>query len=60
MFGYYCTGMKNLCKDFTCNVEETEKGLTISITSEDPKKVEALKTLHKSYRELCGDDCCCC
>lgn len=53
-----CPDFKDLCKTFACKVEETEKGLTISFTSDDPKKAQALKTLHKSYQELCGDSCC--
>jgi hypothetical protein len=60
MFGCCGADTKDWCKDFTCKVEETDKGLTITVTSDDPKKVEALKTLRKSYRELCGDNCCCC
>jgi hypothetical protein len=59
MFGC-CTDMRNVCKNFTCEVKETEKGLIITITSDDPKKVEALKTLRASCRELCGEDYCCC
>ena len=58
MFGC-CADLRDLCKHFTCQVEETEKGLILSVTSDDPKKVEALKTLRKSYRELCSDSCCC-
>jgi hypothetical protein len=41
-----CCGVDT--KDW-CKVEETDKGLTITVTSDDPKKVEALKTLRKSY-----------
>ena len=50
---------KDLCKHFVCKIEEAEKGLIITLTSDDPKKVKALKTMVESCKELCGDNCCC-
>ena len=56
----FSCGTTDFCKDFNCKVEETEKGITVTITGDDPKKVEALKTMIKSSKELCGcDDKCC-
>lgn len=54
-----CCGSENFCKDFSCEVKETDAGLTITVKGDDPKKVEALKTMFKAYKELGGDNCCC-
>ncbi|MFQ5500463.1 MAG: hypothetical protein ACE5FH_12410 [Candidatus Zixiibacteriota bacterium] len=50
---------KDLCEKFDCKVEESDNGLTINLTSDDPKKAYALKQLFKASKELCGDACCC-
>ncbi|MFQ5454206.1 MAG: hypothetical protein ACE5D6_08475 [Candidatus Zixiibacteriota bacterium] len=54
-----CFDAKDIWKDFSCKVEDNDKGITVTITGDDPKKVEALKTMLKSAKELCSDNCCC-
>lgn len=49
---------KDLCNSFACKVEQTDKGLTITLTSDDPQKVKALKAMVESCKELCADNCC--
>ncbi len=49
---FCCGDSADFCKDFSCNVEETDKGFTISVTSDDPEQVEKLKAKMKS---CCGD-----
>ncbi len=58
MFGCCST---NFCKDFKFNFEDTDKGVIIKVTGDDPKKVEALKSMLKSCNELCdcNDEKCC-
>ena len=61
-FMFNCSGdQKDLCKDFNCKVEQTDKGLNISIEGDDPKKIVALKKMFEASKELCcGDDKSCC
>ena len=45
----FCSGTpEDLCKGSSCKFEETDKGFTITVTSDDPKMVEQLKTMMKS------------
>lgn len=48
-----CEGGSDLCKDFTCNVEKTENGFTISFTGENKEKIEKL---HQYMNDCCRDD----
>lgn len=50
---------KEFCKDFECRAEETEKGITIKITTKDSEKAKALKEMLKAHKTLCGDSCLC-
>lgn len=43
----------------SCQIESTDKGYTITLTSDDPKKAEALKKLAEAKKELCCDSGCC-
>lgn len=58
MFGF-CCGSRDIWKNFSCKVQETESEITIAISGDEPKKVEGLKAMLRSVRELCPDDCCC-
>jgi len=42
------TSAENLGEGLECKVEETDKGYTISVTSDDPEKLEQLKAMMKS------------
>ena len=53
-----CSIPVDLCRQFNCKVEEIDKGISVSFTSDDKAKAEALKNLVKSYRALGGDECC--
>lgn len=53
-----CNTNVDLCRQFDCSVEEIDNGICLKFTSSDKKKAEALKTLMKAQRDLCGDDCC--
>jgi|GEM_PF-6921495 len=44
---------ENLCEGLSCNVEQTDQGYTISVTSDDPEKLKQLKEKMKS---CCGSD----
>jgi hypothetical protein len=53
-----CSLPVDLCKQFDCKVEEIDGGVCFSFTSDDKKKAEALKSMMKACRDLCGDECC--
>ena len=48
---------KSMCKDFNCKVQETEDGIQISLSPKDSSKAEALKSMVKACKELCGCEC---
>ena len=50
-----CGSTENLCKDISCKVEETDKGICFSVTSDDPEQVKLLKSKVKS---CCSQDDC--
>jgi len=55
-----CPCVKCLCvlKDkFDFDVSETDKGISININPKDPKKVDALKSLLRGIKGLCGACC---
>lgn len=54
-----CGDSVNLCQDFSCSFEETDKGFTISVTSDDPEKVEKLKAKMKSCCDSSDSKSCC-
>ena len=54
-----CGGSDDLTQDFSCSFEETEKGFTFSVTSDDPEKVEKLKARMKSCCDSSSDESCC-
>jgi len=54
-----CGDSADLCKDVSCKVEETENGITFSVTSDDPEKVEELKAKMKSCCETSDSKSCC-
>ena len=45
------TTSENLCEGLSCKVEETDKGVCICLTSDDPEKVKQIKEKMKS---CCG------
>lgn len=50
----FCCGTdEDLCKDVTCKIDETENGFTFTVTSDNPERVEKLKSMMKS---CCSDD----
>ena len=57
MFGC-CVPNVSLGKEFSCSVEEIDGGVRVSLTTDDKKRAEALKSLLKAYCELRCDDCC--
>ncbi len=54
-----CGDSADLCKDVSCKVEEIENGITFSITSDDPEKVEKLKAKMKSCCGSSDSECSC-
>ena len=54
-----CGDSANLCQDVSCKVEETENGITFTVTSDDPAKVEKLKAKLKSCCDTSDDKSCC-
>lgn len=50
---FCCGSEKNLCEDLLCKIEETDKGICFSMTSDDPEKVKMLKSRIKS---CCSQD----
>ena len=54
-----CGDSADLCKDASCKVEEIENGITFSITSDDPEKVEQLKAKMKSCCGSSNSESCC-
>ena len=54
-----CGDSVDLCQDVSCKVEEIEKGITFTITSDDPKKVEKLKLKVQSCCDSSENKCCC-
>ena len=58
-----CTGSSDLCQKFSCKVENTDKGILISLEGDDPKQVEALQKMVESCQTLCcesekKENCC--
>ena len=53
------TTAENLCEGLTCKVEETDKGICISLTSDDPSKVKRIKEKLTSCCDS-GDSKSCC
>ena len=49
-----CIDKQNLCEDYSCKVEKTEKGISLSFSSDDKEKVAQL---HK-MSESCTPQCC--
>ena len=56
MSGCCCCGTDS---GVSCKIEETDNGYKLVITSDDPKKAEALKKLAEARKELCSDSNCC-
>ena len=52
---FCCSSKENFCEDFSCKVEKNEKGLIISLLSDDKEKVEALQSMMENAKKLC---CC--
>jgi hypothetical protein len=48
---------QSMCKDFNCQVRETEEGIQINLSPKDPSKAPALKSMVKACKELCDCDC---
>ena len=40
-----CVNMADLCKDIDLNVKKTDKGVTITIETDDPEKVKAMMVM---------------
>ena len=56
---FCCGDDADICKDFSCSIEEHEKGITFTATSDDPEKVEKLKAKMKSCCDSSDDKSCC-
>jgi len=54
-----CGGSGEHDSAVSCKFEEIETGFKIVVSSDDPKKAEALKKLAQAKKELCGESCCC-
>ena len=53
-----CVKCLRMIKDeFNFNVTENDKGISINISPKDPNKVEALKSLLRGIKGLCGVCC---
>ncbi len=52
---FCCSSKENFCEDFSCKVEKNDKGLIISLSSDDKEKVEALQNMMENAKKLC---CC--
>ena len=50
---FCCGSAEDLCQGISCKVEETDQGFTFSVTSDDPGKIEKLKSMAKS---CCSSD----
>ncbi len=58
MFGC-CHGidLKHDCENYDCNVEYTDKGVTISMNPKDQTKVKSLHALFKACKDLSDCEC---
>lgn len=54
-----CGDDADFCKDFSCKVEETDNGVSFTVTSDDPEKVEKLKAKMKSCCDSSDSESCC-
>lgn len=52
----FCGCTASICNEYNYKVEETTKGIQISISPKDPTKVDSFKKTVKACRESC--DCC--
>ncbi len=53
------TSAENMCEGLSCKVEETDGGICINLTSNDPEKVKRIK---EKMQSCCGgsDNAKCC
>lgn len=40
---FSCCGDENLCEGYTCDIQKTDNGVCLCITSDDPSKVAKLQ-----------------
>ena len=55
----YCGDSVDLCKDVSYKVEEIENGITFTVTSDDPAKIEKRKAKLKLWCDRSESQCCC-
>jgi len=48
-----CVDSKDLCKDYSCEVKETDSGITISLTSDKKEKVDAIHKIVQAGKDSC-------
>ncbi|MCP4395400.1 MAG: hypothetical protein GY804_14210 [Alphaproteobacteria bacterium] len=52
-----CDMMKKVCcEKLDFHIEKTEMGISVNITTKDPSKAEAFKTMVMACKDFCG--CC--
>lgn len=56
---FCCGDAENLFQGFSCSFEATEKGFRISVTSDDPEKVEKLKAKMQCCCDSTDSKSCC-
>lgn len=45
----FCCGTdEDLCQDISCKIDETDNGFTFTVSSDNPERVEKLKSMMKS------------
>ena len=51
-----CVDSKNLCEDYSCEVQKNDNGVTISLTTDKKEKVDALHQMISAGKTLCCDN----
>lgn len=57
MSGCCDVGMKQLCEELNCKIEETEGGIRVDLRPKDPAKVESLRGMIQGCKDFLGCKC---
>lgn len=49
--------LNSICANFKSEINQTDKGIQITIEPEDASKVKALHDLFSAYKDLCDCGC---
>ncbi len=54
----FCCGSNDKFKDVSCKVDQTDNGVVITVSSDDPKTVESIKKMSDCCDSKTDSNCC--